>query len=387
MMTISRANSMHFVKIDGLLPNVENTLSGNERYGSFMMRTYCQRWNTGDVVTVQVVSDSDTVPTVNVNPLSGAALSDITATLEKSYPATSVLAARYYFEFDVDFASYVASKIQIKVTQGTDIWQSEIQQVEDLSDELEEGSMVLIQYTNKDAVSVLPNVQVDYTTGIEFFLYVEAILKDISYQVEDNMFTNISEKVLIESQTFKARKLATVPLPEFMTDKIAIAGKCFTFLVNDIKYTTDGVPEIGSPGSNLRALTWSLIHTDILGFTTDDKSINLPTMDGILVRYNNAIVNTWTFTVPSGYLFHTVVAGHGVGSAGDYDLKMGYTLHGVDVIDTATIPLSGSNIGMGIHTEPVFEVETTVYVEISGAGAVAKIYVQFLKNTPSVSVV
>ena len=104
-------------------------------------------------------------------------------------------------------------------------------------------------------------------------------------------------------------------------------------------------------------------------------------MDGFEYRYNHAIVSTWTFTAPAGYMIHTVMAGHGAGSAGDYTLSMGLILHGVDYIDTASIPLSAYNIGLGIHAQPVFGAATTVYVEISGAGAVADIMVQLLRNT------
>ena len=381
MMTISRANSMHFVYVDGLLPNAENTLSFDEKYAGWSNRPYCQKWDDGAVVTVQVVSDSDTLPTVNVNPLSGAACADITPTLEASYPATATLAARYYFEFDVTMATYANRTIQIVVTQGTDVWKSEYQKSLDLASDLSDGDMVLIQYTNKDNPAALPNTQIDYTTGIEFFLYVEAVLKDISYQVEDNMFTNINSKVLIESQTFKTRKLATIPLPEFMTDKIAIAGKCFTFLVNDIEYTTDGVPEIGTPGANLRSLVWTLVHTDILGFTSDDKSIILPTVDGLLTRSGDAIVSTWTFVVPAGYLMLAVVAGHDTGSAGDYTLNCGSTLHGVDYIDTGSVPLAATNTTFNLTTQPYFATAATVYIEISGAGAIGKMYVLLLRNT------
>lgn len=382
MMTISRANSIHFIKVDGNLPNIENTLSFDERYGGWKMNAYCQKWDDGAVVTVQVVSDSDVVPTVNVNPTSGAALADITATLKKSYPATGSLASRYYFEFDVSMADYATRTIQITVTQGTDVWKSEYQKSLDLAGDLATGEILLLQYTNKDNPAALPNTQIDYTTGIEFFLYVEAVLKDITYQVEDKMFTNISEKILIESQTFKARKLATVPLPEFMTDKIAIAGKCFTFVVNDIQYTTDGVPDIGTPGNNLRNLSWTLVHTDILGFTSDDKSIILPTVDGMLTRSGEAIVSTWTFIVPAGYLMLAVVAGHDTGSAGEYTLNVGSTLHGVDYIDTGSVPLSGINTTFNLTTQPYFATAATVYVEITGAGAIGKMYVLLLRNTP-----
>jgi hypothetical protein len=379
MLTISRANSIHFVKTDGLLPNAENTLSFNERYGSFGIQTYCQKWDNADVVTVQCVSDDDTLPTVEV--FTPALSATITPTLIATYAATSVLAERNYFEFDVDFSSYTGKRIRIRVTQGTDVWESEYQEPVDIMEEINAGDMVCIQYTNKDNESKLPNVQIDYTTGIEFFMYVEAVLKDIGFSGEDEVFTNISSKVLIESSLFKTRKLATAALPEYMTDKIAIAGKCYTFLVNELSYTTDGLPEVSATGLNLRSLTWTLQHSEILGFTTDDKSIQLPTMDGIITRNNNAIVSTWTFIAPAGYMIHTVVAGHGVGSAGEYTVDMGYTLHGTDILDAMTVPLSAVNTTAGIHDQAAFETDTTVYVEIAGTGAVGKIYVQLLRNS------
>lgn len=370
---------MHFVKVDGLLPNAENRLSFDERYAGHLIRGYCQKWDTTDVVTVQCVSESDTVPTVQVYSQSLSAT--ITPVLINSYAATTSLPARYYFEFEVDFSGYVNKKIQLKVTQGTDVWMSEKQWCYALTDDIASGDLVLIQYTNKDNESKLPNVQIDYTTGIEFFLYVEAVLKDVVYQGEDQMFTNIGGRVLVESQLFKARRLATALLPEFMTDKIAIAGKCFTFLVNDLAFTTEGLPEISSPGGNLRALTWTLTHSDILGFTTDDKSLELPTVDGIITRITNAIVDTWTFIAPAGYLIHTVVAGHGVGSAADYALTMGYSLHAAEILDAMDVPLAGSNTTAGVHDQAAFETDTTVYVEIAGAGAIGKIYVQLLRNS------
>lgn len=381
MLTISRANSIHFVKVDGLLPNAENTLSGSERFGSFMIRPYCQQWDKTDTVTVQLVSDSDTVPTIEV--FIPAPSTAITATLVASYPATSVMDARYYFEFDLVCSGYDAKTIQLRATQGTDVWLSEYQSISDLTADLADGSMIKIEYSNVGGVSVLPATQIDYTTGIEFHLYVEAVLKDIGYTGEDKIFTNIGRKELIEAQVFKTRKLSTIPLPEFMTDKITIAGKCFNFVVNDLVYTTDGVPDIRESGSNLRSLSWTLTNSEILGFTTDDKTIEITDMDGIITRYIDALVDTWTFIAPAGYLIHTVVAGHGIGSAGDYALTMGYSLHDDTIMNAVDVPLAATNSTMAVHDQPAFEADTTVYVEISGAGAIAKLYIQLLRNTPA----
>jgi len=65
MLFISNANSIGFAKRDSSLPNRDNTLSYEEKYAGFSNSpTYCQKFTLTDVLTIQLGSNSVTVPTI-----------------------------------------------------------------------------------------------------------------------------------------------------------------------------------------------------------------------------------------------------------------------------------------------------------------------------------
>ena len=378
-LVISRANSMHFVKVNTDLPNIENTLSFNEQYAAFATREYCQKWKSDDVVTVQITSDVATSPSVQI--LAPYEHSTISPTLKSSYTD------RYFWEFDVDFADYSGLIIQIKVTQLTDVWLSEYQSNDDLTDDLEAGFLLKCEYTNKDQPSALPNYQVDFTTDIDFFFYVEAIIKEFAYSGEDEVYTNVDEKKLVSAQSFKTRMLKTSELPEFMCDKIELAGKHFVFLLNDLRYTAEGVPDVATSGDNLASLEWLLTHNEILGLSTNDKGIIVQDMDDLLIiRSSDAISGTWSFTLPDGYLLHVAACGHGSGSAASYTPKIGTTVGGDELWASGITTVAlGAIEEISLHEQQAFEggSDQTIYITLTGAGAVGKIYCQLSKNYDS----
>jgi hypothetical protein len=370
---------MHFAKVDSNLPNIENTLSFNEHYAAFSNQEYCQKWQSDSVVTVQVTSDDNTTPTIQV--YAPDLLGTLMPVLKSSYTD------RYYWEFEVDFSSYSGKVIQIKVTQNTDIWLSEYQENDDLDDDLSFGYLLKMEYTNKDKPSALPNIQIDYTTGIDFFLFVEAQIKEASYQGEDEVLTNVDEKKLISAQVFKARSLKTMDLPEFMLDKITLAGKHFVFILNDLTFTTDGLPDLEPTGMNSAVMDWVIIHTEILGLSTDDKGTtgDSDMTDLMLIRSNDAISGTWSFSVPAGYMLHYAAIGHGTGSAGAFKIDFGTSISGSDLYKGVVDIALATRDDIQFHVQEEWDdgSATTIYVTITGAGAIGKAYVQLLKNYDS----
>lgn len=366
MLTISRANSIHFVRVDTNLPSIVNRLSCDEKYGSFGTRGYTQKWNLNRV-TFQMASDSATVPTVEVIGETGTLI----AAQVSHYPATSSFDERYYYECDVDFALF--TKIQVRVTQGADVWLSEIQESHDLTDELENGEILQIDYTNHNNTVSVQDVQIDWTTGIQFVIYVEAVLKDIAYTGEDKVFTNVTGKELIEAQTFKTRRLATMPLPEYMTDKIVLAGKSFYFAVNGLFYVVESMPDIGSPQSNLRPLLWQLIHTDIIGLTNDGQGIDITQTGGTEVETiknfilegvtgSQAInVNTYAADFAINNIVFTLKSG-----IGGTEEKVGLTAGASDVMYETDFSELTINIPEIIICPKNFESGTTVYFTLTG---------------------
>ena len=382
-LVISRANSMHFVKVDTNLPNIENTPSYSEYYASWKRREYCQKWQDDDVVTVQMVSDSAVVPTVEViGTLPTVTPTAATAPLKTSYAATGDLDARYYFEMVVTFANYPGNIIQFRITQGAVVWISEMQYNGDLDDDLEDGYLLKIEYTNRNQPSALPNFQVDYTTDIYFFFYVEASVREAGVIGEDEYYVNVEDRELIEAQLFKQRLLKTLPIPEFMCDKITLAGKHYVFIVNDLRFTTEGMPSTPSGGSNLKVLEWSIVHGETLGLSTDDKGLKGALTDPVMSEVKKDITPgvPWVITVPAEYMIHQLFCGHGAGSAGDYTVKAGLTNGGTEFWPpVTTIPLAGTRTTPIIfHEHPVFETATDVYIETAGAGSIAYIIVHLV---------
>ena len=375
-LVISRANSIHFVEVNTDLPNIENTLSFDERYAAFTTKDYCQKWQHDDVVTVQITSDVATSPLVEV--LAPELLGTRPVTLKTSYTD------RYYFEFTIDFSSYTDKHIQIRVTQGAIVWLSEVQENSDLDSDLDLGYLLKCEYTNKDQPSAVDNVQIDYTTGIEFFLYFEAQSKDAGYSGEDEIFVNVSETKLIASQLFKTRQLKTDFLPEFMLDKITLAGKHFLFIINDLRYVANELPDLTQTGSNRAALEWTLTHNEILGLSTDDKGLNDTDMtDFIIIEKDDAITGSWSFTLLDGYVFHLAVCGHGAGSAAAYTIAIGTTVGGDELWASGVTTVAlGTIEEIVLHEQQAFQDggDQTIYITLTGGGAVGKIYCQLIKN-------
>jgi len=387
-MFISIANSIGFSKVNTDLPNRENTLSHNEKFSGLWNKEYCQKFKSTDVVTVQIGSISASIPVVQIyqpEPLT----SNPTVTLVSSYTGNIDSSDdRYYFEFAIDFANYTDKTFQVKVLQDDDVYLSEYLRGIDLTTKLANGRMVRIDYQNSELPSDFMNFSIDYTTGIAFFFYVEGILGKPELQSEDEVFNNINQKVLLESQMYRGQLLQTNPLPQFLTEKIMAAGKHFYFSVNDLQFISDGTPKLEQKSSNLASLEWLLIQKDVLGFNTDNRQLtggSVINMDGIVTKKNEEITSTWEFVVPKEYMLHEIFASHNSSSIADYILKVGTTVGGDEIIDAdmGDIPLSGgvSPIPIMIHEQLSYSVDTTVYVTITGTGAIADVRAQLILNT------
>ena len=185
---ISKANSIDFSLVDSNNPNRQNTLSGDEKHAAFQTETECQRFIDADVVTVQVGSDTATVPTIEVYQPELDSAFPITASLVTSYTTVPV----YYFEFDVDFSDFTDKTIQVKVTQSGTVWISEYLMGDLLQEEIDDGYYLKLECGNASKPSDYRNFQIDYTTGISFFLYLPAVLRKADPQGEDEVFEAVA---------------------------------------------------------------------------------------------------------------------------------------------------------------------------------------------------
>ena len=381
MLVFSEANSIRFYAVNGLLPSRVNTRSGNEKYGSLTINEYCQRFDVSDTVKVQCVSDLIEVPTVTVQSAAGTAT--ITATLVKSYVADPDPDNwRYYFEFSIVYTSYTGW-FQIFAVQNNIEWRSEYQIKDYMLLEVADGESLLIQYTNKTHRSDFPNFQIDYTTDIEMFFYVEAIIRKPESESQEDSYTNQSNKELIGFQYFDGSLLETGAIPKFVERKIKIAAGHFLFVVNNVEYKAkeSSVEEYGK--TNHVILTMPIIEKSALALSSDDLGKIYEESLMMLTRKIDALTSTATFIVPAGYIIHEFVCGHALASLADYTFKAGYTVGAEDLIEPfiGEVPLLGGNIAIPTHAQKVFDTAQTIYVEmVTGVGAIGKIWVQLLYN-------
>jgi len=386
---ISEANSIHFAQRDSsgnkpTIPNQETRLTGEEKFAGFTTKDYCQLFEDDDVVSVQVGSNDSTTPTINVyQPELGT---PITPTAKPTYVTDSDPDNwRYYWEFDVDFSSYTNKTIQIQVIQNTDIYLSEKLKGEDLSEDFENGNILKYEWGNAEKPSDYRNFQLDYTTGIEFFMYVNSLNKDFEMGVDEDVFIDISQQVLLEAQLIPKYVIKTEPIPRFLARKIVEASRHFYFKVNNLKYVADGEPDIEPTNTNFVSLTQVAADANSLAFNTDNREIEGVTMDTVLTRKKEDLTSTWTFEVPEGYILHAIYADHAAASAAaSYTFKVGYTVGGDDIIPafTTNIVKTDPVRPFTLHEQKTFDAAITIYVEIVvGVGAIGRIYANLLLNT------
>jgi len=391
MLTISQANSIHFFTDNGALPSRENTSPENERFGGHTIFGYCQKFAETDTVTAQCVSDTDVVPTVRVVQSDGT-VNFISVTLkpdlskEPSWADPSEY--RYYFEFDIDFSSY-SNPFRVYAEKGTYKWFSAWQTVYDVQTEIDNGNMLKLVYTNYNAPSDFESFQVDYRSGITFFMYVESTDRKSVFEIEKSDYKNQTVSQLTQAQLFSGFKLETEPLPKFIVRKIAIAALHYFFTVNDLGYTINGGIDVDESGnSNLEKTSIDFIQKEPLALSTDDRG--LPTIEIGEDKMDNqsfiGVTSTISFTLKAGWMTHVVSAKHNSSSAADtFKYKLGYTPGGNEIISEFLTEVNKTEKPQAtpVHRTISFDVDTTLYLEIvDSVGAIGNFYVQFFKHTP-----
>lgn len=385
MLYISKANGIDFAKRENAPPNRINTLSYEEKHGGFRTFEFCQEFKTDDIVKVQISSAVATLPTIEVfQPEQTAGL---TVTLVSSYTSDSNPGNwRFYFEFDVNFAAYIGKTIQIKVTQGSDQYLSEYLKGNLTDEDINNGKYQLFEYGNSSQPADYGNYEVDYTTGISFFFYLQSVLKKPAPKGEDEVYKGIKSQTLLEAKLYIGKILAIARIPDFMVNKLYVAGKHFLFKINGIQYITDGIPDIDDSNTNSYPVTWDVTEALSFGVNTDniqfigESQVKAP----VILSQNSSVSGTWTFTLEFDYMLHLIFARHNTSSIADFKFKVGTTPGGDELLSlfTTTVPLAGGTEykSYQIHNVVNTSSNVTIYVEIEGIGAIADFYVPKLLN-------
>lgn len=375
-MIISALNSIRFVKQDSNFRNFGNTLTADEKFFNDEIFEYCQRFQTTDTVTIQIKSDLATVPTVKAYK-AGNMAETLTASLVSSYDqdndGTNDL---FYFQFEIPLVNY-QSETFVTVEQDGETWRSEPFYADvNLYQELFDGDILQVEYYNDDNA-----FQVDFSTGLTYKLYIEATVKDLEFGGESSIYDNQDEFTKLKETVVRILNFKTLPIPRYFAEVLRLASSCDNFTVNSISFVRQDLPEIAPvEGSNLVDFMMKLTDKEYLGVNSHDIGFNCD-----LQTTNNEVMTitvingsgSEVFTVPAGYLLHTLSAEWVQGTA--VQVKLGTTNASEDLVYPFELTSVITSVTAAVHSPFNRSSQTTIYCTISGGSA--NIDVQLLKNT------
>lgn len=391
-------NSISFKDTSGSFPNRSNTLYNDRKKGGLTLRKYFQKFNNSDIIYIQFVSDSATVPTLKSYTY-GTSVENttISGSLANSRLGDT---NRYYFNYTITLnASYQNKTLYFIATQGADSLTSEPICVADYSDEIARGDLKKLQYANNDINSFSGSTFADWTVLDYMYFYVESI-DQYSPEGSVDLLDNIDQKVNVASRLFAAEKFSTGGIPDYMCEKIIAAAILDVFTINDTYYVLN---EISDPEpfdkSTLYQMTLSLTVTTIVGLNSDDYgvvesiaySLKSAQIQNVIIAKSNTNVtgSGWQVENPEGYMLHSILIKHNsASSASTAIVTCGTTVSGTDIINSMDGEIikaeySSKYLAYPRHFLKDESAAYDLYFEVTGAGADLTIIVNFDTITPA----
>lgn len=373
---------------NGTLPNEWNTLHANYRHGSRLIIPYCQKFNRDDVVTIPVSSSSDVLPTMRA--YDGAVLIE-TINGELARTITGTAGTVSHFNLQIAFGSdYYEKEIDLYIYQGSDVLTLEPVFITDLTEDLNNGVIKKIEYTNYNRVNTdlfgffvdwgYLNSNVDRT----LFFYVEAQNVDMNDEDEKEILTGSDKKTLISATYFNGNILAVDPVPRYMIQRLKAVTMLDFFAIQGIKYSNETSVEKERFGETTSfQAKINLIETQALGINVNSQGADTIMSDPI--KYIVPVsklgqVSGFDIEIPAGYMLHAIHANHTATSSGNLaTLSAGTTAGGTDLIDpyNGEIDQINKTFSFDVHYRPLNGAAGRLYVGIDGVGVKLDVVVLF----------
>jgi hypothetical protein len=372
-------NPIFFKKIGGSYPNDYNRLHKDRKHGTFNVIPYQQKFNCGDVVTVQFSSELVTVPTLTsyfgvteIETIGGAA--------GTNSPRVGSVGTLYFFNFEITFDSkYYDKEISFVCIQETDTLYSEPIFVYDMTKDLAQGVIKRIEYTNLSEVeSDLNGFLIDWedltSTGGLLFYYVEGqdlepADKEEQEVLEGSMSSNIISGSFTPGKIFK-----TCAIPVYMYARLSASMLVDYLTVNDIEYLKNGVVKKGKFGTSTSfQCEVSLQEKQVFFFDVDTNEI--VAMREILNHHFYNVVTDFDEATPEGYGLHRIIVKRSATSSTNAATFIaGTTIGGTDYVDA----IMGTIEDGERHTFEQHDIPGHVYFGVSGIGIKLDINIQYL---------
>ena len=352
---VSVANSIRFAHRNGLMNSFDNQLWCEEEWASVRGVKYNQIFFKDDEVLLQV--KAGLTATVVVNKYTDG--SDLVGILTPDATTTYSTFKIYEYLIDLD----TLGKFYWTVTTEESSWISEWVEVIDTDD-----SMLLLQWTNLDNMN--NTFEFDYTTTLAIanvnFNRIEGQLLNYKPAGESTVYDNQNEVSKIKANYYRILTLETEKIPRQLTEKLIIAMQHDTFLVNEVGYVAEELPEPNRTGGYF-PMTAELKLRDSEGINTHDIGFDCDT--SMIYRIENKgqedATGAGTFSVREGYGVTQIMAKYKSGTT--VNLKVGTSVGGEQIL--ASSPITGTVPPDIIDTRYIPSYSTgawTIYWDVSG---------------------
>lgn len=375
-MIISPLNSIRHRPVNSDLPNYTNTFVADEQFYNDMIFTFCQRFPDNTNQTVQIKSDSDTVPTVIATHADNST-TVIIATEVSSYDTNSdTVDDTFYFEYIVDMSLFTTETFTT-ITQDSETWKSE---------PFIGDSEVLIQIQNKEIYKLEyfnfdNDFSIDFSTGITFEVYIESAFKKYNPKGEKSTYDNQREVTILKSIKQLTLELKTLEIPRYVAELIDLITGQDNLVINSESwvYEEDSIEIAEVEGSNFVTASATLTNKEYLGVNSHDIGFNCdvaPTTAEMVVFTKLLASGSETFTIPAGYLVHTLRAQWVSGTS--VEIKLGTSLGGYNLVYPRDLNSTDTDRTTSIHGDIDRDSDQDIYATVTGG--VANLDLQLIQN-------
>lgn len=364
---VSKANSIRFAHKDGNKRSFDNTLSHEEVSFNNPTPVYCQKYFYGDSVYLQIKAGL-TATVVLTRHLNTGLSGTIAVSNVETYSEYKI------YEYIITNNIYYTYYLELATEQST--WESEWCTVIAPEDD-NITKYMLLQWSNLDEGT--DTFEFDYNTTLALanvnFMRILAKMQAYKPSGITEVYDNQNEKTKLKGSLFRNLTFEAEPVPTPIAELITIAMQHDLFLVNDVGYVVEDLPNIDMFGGKAQ-VTAELTVTASLGLNTHDIGFDCDTIIDEMIE-NKEVLNTigiGTFNVSTGYGITQIIAKK---ISGNPVLKIGSTSGGEEIfreeeITGVTPPLIDNN-----RFVPTTAGTWVIYYEITGG--IMDLYIQTIK--------
>jgi hypothetical protein len=220
--------------------------------------------------------------------------------------------------------------------------------------------------------------EVDYSTGLAHLLRVESSFREYRAGGETSVFDNQEEVTRINAEVKRILVFRTEPIPPYLAEMLHVAVKHDKLFINEVEFVAESEPEIETSGGMV-VFSCPLTQRSVIGLNTHDVGFDCDSITNTetMVLGSLAASGQITFTVPDGYLILSIT-GHR--TAGSPTIKVGTTVGGGELLTSMELTPSYLTEVAMIPADQASLTANTLYVDISGVGATADIFIILINN-------